>query len=59
MNGRKFDGLTVEAHIADGSERFQKTFKHKHTKQTLDDDGEDEDEKRLEEFGAWLEQEQD
>lgn len=53
-----FGGLPVEARIADGSERFQKTFKHKHTNKTLDRDDEDEDEKRLEVFGAWLEQEQ-
>lgn len=46
MDGRLFGGLKVKAYIADGTERFKKSKKH------VDDE---EDEKRLEEFGDWLE----
>lgn len=45
LNGRKFGGPTVEAYIADGSERFVKSKK-----------GETEGEaERLDEFGKFLE----
>lgn len=51
MDGRFFDTRRVEAYIADGSERFKKTGEKKLG-------GEDEDEgKRLDLFGSWLESE--
>jgi hypothetical protein len=49
MNGRFFAGQTVEAFIATGREKYQRTG----AKGTGDDDvGEEE---RLERFGSWLE----
>ena len=54
MNGRHFSGMVVEAHIADGSEKFKKASEKK--KAIEDDEGEDED-KRLDQFGEWLEEE--
>jgi len=53
MNGRHFSGMKVEAYIADGSEKFQKSSDKK---AAIEDDGEDES-KRLDEFGEWLEDE--
>ena len=50
MNGRMFGGQSVEAYIADGSERFEKSKQ----KSSVLDNGDDE-EKRLDKFGAWLE----
>jgi HIV Tat-specific factor 1 len=50
MDGRHFDGRQVVAFIADGSERFKKTSEHKN-----DDE---EEQKRLDEFGNWLEQQE-
>lgn len=53
MDGRFFDTRIVEAYIADGSEKFKKTGEKK-----LGVENEDEDEgKRLDEFGSWLESE--
>ncbi|KAL2043439.1 hypothetical protein N7G274_003746 [Stereocaulon virgatum] len=54
MNGRHFSGMVVEAYIADGSEKFKKTSEKKKTIE--EDEGEDED-KRLDQFGQWLEEE--
>ncbi|MCJ1273653.1 hypothetical protein MMC21_001446 [Puttea exsequens] len=54
MNGRHFSGMVVEAYIADGSEKFKKSSEKKAAIQ--DDEGEDEG-KRLDEFGQWLEAE--
>jgi HIV Tat-specific factor 1 len=53
MNGRHFDGRRVEAWIADGTERYKKTNERKIG------NGEDEDAeeaRRLDQFGAWLEE---
>lgn len=53
MDGRFFDTRIVEAYIADGSEKFKKTGEKK-----LGVEDEDEDEgKRLDQFGSWLESE--
>ncbi|OCK83087.1 splicing factor U2AF-associated protein 2 [Lepidopterella palustris CBS 459.81] len=53
MSGRHFDGRTVVAFISDGSEKFKKTSEKKSGMFNAEDD--EEDEKRLDEFGAWLE----
>ena len=53
MDGRHFAGQQVEAYVADGSERFKKTSGRNNA---LDED-EDEESKRLDEFGEWLESE--
>ena len=50
MDGRHFDGRTVTASLADGTERFRKSRKG--------DEGEDEEEERMEKFGDWLEKEE-
>lgn len=51
MDGRFFDTRIVEAYIADGSEKFKKTGEKK-----LGVEDEDEDEgRRLDQFGSWLE----
>jgi HIV Tat-specific factor 1 len=54
MHGRHFSGMTVEAHIADGSEKFKKSSEKKAA--FGEDEGEDEA-KRLDQFGSWLEDE--
>lgn len=56
MDGRFFDQRKLEAHIAQGNEKFRKSNKK------LDLGGDDSDEegnegKRLDEFGSWLEEE--
>ena len=53
MSGRHFAGLEVEAYIADGTEKFRKSKDKVHS--GYDEDGEDEESKRLDEFGQWLE----
>lgn len=56
MNGRFFSGQTVEAYIADGSEKFKKSSEKKGVVGLEGDDNENEEEgKRLDEFGSWLE----
>lgn len=63
MDGRYFGGTRVEAYMADGKERFRKTNEKKAAiLAAADDDGtgweggkEDEEAKRLDEFGSWLE----
>lgn len=53
MDGRFFDTRIIEAYIADGSEKFKKTGEKK-----LGVEDEDEDDgKRLDQFGSWLESE--
>ena len=56
MDGRHFSGMTVKAMIADGSEKFKKTSEKK---AALDDSDEESgnEEKRLNQFGEWLEEE--
>jgi len=46
--------MTVEAYIADGSEKFKKSSEKKAPIE--EDEGED-DGKRLDQFGSWLEEE--
>ena len=57
MRGRHFDGRTVEAYIADGTERYKKTSEKKAAYEDSEDD--DEDEKRLDKFSEWIEKEKD
>lgn len=61
MNGRWFDERQLEADIADGSEKFRKSNEKKVDLGDEDDgdgDGGGEDDgKRLDKFGAWLEEE--
>ena len=52
MNGRHFGGLKVEANISQGGERFKKTNERK----AALEDSDSEEERRLNEFGEWLEQ---
>ncbi len=47
--------MKVEAYIADGNEKFKKSSSQK-VKVDEDDDGDDES-KRLDKFGSWLEEE--
>lgn len=54
MHGRHFSGMVVEAYIADGGEKFKKSSEKKAA--TEEDEGEDEG-KRLDQFGSWLEEE--
>lgn len=53
MNGRLFGGQSVVAYIATGQEKFSKTKEKKANLQEEDDEGNET--KRLDEFGAWLE----
>lgn len=57
MDGRFFDTRRVEAYIADGSEKFRKSGERKAGIEVEGIDGGDDDEegKRLDEFGSWLE----
>jgi HIV Tat-specific factor 1 len=59
MHGRWFDERQLEAHIADGTEKFKKTNEKK-ADVAHEDDGEDGtgEEDRLDKFGEWLEEEQ-
>ncbi|KAF2842394.1 hypothetical protein M501DRAFT_1013738 [Patellaria atrata CBS 101060] len=50
MNGRHFAGQQVVAFIASGGEKFQKSRKSK-----VGDEEEDEEARRLDEFGKWIE----
>ena len=52
MDGRFFSGNRVEAYIADGTEKFKKTSE----KRAVHDDGEEDESKRLDKFGSWLEE---
>ena len=54
MDGRHFSGMVVEAYIADGNEKFKKSSEKKAI--AIEEEGEDEG-KRLDQFGAWLEEE--
>ena len=54
MDGRFFAGTRVEAYVANGSERFRKA----NERRAFSDD-EEEESKRLDEFGSWLESEKD
>lgn len=53
MNGRWFDKTQVEAHVANGSEKYKKSG----DKKVAFEDSEDEDEGgRLDKFGEWIEE---
>lgn len=56
MDGRYFAGTRVEAYIADGNEKFKKSSERK-VQFGDEDEGKEEDEegKRLDQFGSWLE----
>ena len=54
MNGRHFSGMVVEAYVADGNEKFKKSSEKKAF--AIEEEGEDEG-KRLDQFGTWLEEE--
>lgn len=56
MNGRHFSGMVVEAYIADGNEKFKKSSEKKATAIEEEEEGEEEG-KRLDQFGTWLEEE--
>ena len=56
MNGRWFDERQLEAHIADGSEKFKKSNEKKADVDEEDGEGEGEGD-RLDKFGSWLENE--
>jgi HIV Tat-specific factor 1 len=51
MDGRHFNGMTVEAFVSTGKERFKKSSDTSYL-----EDGEKEEKARLDEFGSWLEQ---
>ena len=55
MNGRHFSGMVVEAYIADGSEKFKKSGEKKAA--VSDEEGDEDEGKRLDQFGSWLEEE--
>lgn len=65
MDGRFFSGTRVEAYIADGSEKFKKSNAKRDIAVDDNDEGwegegkADEDAKRLDKFGSWLEGEAD
>ena len=46
--------MVVEAYIADGSEKFKKTSEKK---MALEDEESEDEGKRLDQFGEWLEEE--
>jgi len=54
MNGRHFGGQSIEAHIASGKERFKKSSNASYL-----DDNESEEKARLDEFGSWLEKQEE
>lgn len=58
MDGRIFAGARVEAYIADGSEKFKKS---KEKKSAMEDDDEEAnaENERLDQFGSWLEKDED
>ena len=58
MNGRFFSGTQVEAYVASGEERFKKSNEKKGAGGADVEDAADDDEgKRLDQFGSWLEAE--
>lgn len=56
MHGRWFDERQLEAHLADGSEKFKKSDDKKvHLDDDSENDGNDGEHDRLDKFGEWLE----
>ena len=49
--------MVVEAYIADGSEKFRKTNEKRADIEDGDEDAEVDEDKRLNQFGEWLEEE--
>lgn len=58
MDGRFFDQRKLEAFIAQGNEKFQKS-KQKSINFGNDSDEEGDEGKRLDDFGSWLEEKGD
>lgn len=56
MNGRHYSGMVIEAYIADGNEKFKKSSEKKAAAIQEGEEGEEEG-KRLDQFGTWLEEE--
>lgn len=56
MDGRFFAGTRVEAYLDDGSEKFKKSSNQKSVL-GADEEG-DEESKRLDQFGNWLEEDE-
>ena len=57
MNGRHFSGMVVEAYIADGNEKFKKSSEKKAAAMEVDEEEGEEEGRRLDQFGTWLEEE--
>ena len=60
MNGRHFSGMVVEAYIADGNEKFKKSSEKKAAVIEVEGEegeGDEEEGRRLDQFGSWLEEE--
>ena len=65
MDGRHFSGMVVKAYISEGAEKFKKS--NEKAKALVEENGggedgvedskEDEESKRLDQFGEWLEEE--
>ena len=55
MDGRHFAGKQVKAHLATGHEKFKKSG----GRQADVEDNENEENKRLDQFGEWLEKKAD
>ncbi|KAL8674549.1 MAG: hypothetical protein Q9168_001067 [Polycauliona sp. 1 TL-2023] len=55
MDGRFFSGTKVEAYISDGSEKFKKSSEKKLQVEDEEEGGNEEEGKRLDKFGSWLE----
>ena len=56
MDGRFFDNRQVIAYIATGDEKFSKSNTKKFDMDDDDLDGQDDEGKRLDKFGNWLEE---
>ena len=56
MSGRHFAGQEVEAYIADGTEKYKKSKDGTDENYNIADK-DDEESRRLDDFGQWLEQE--
>ena len=63
MDGRHFSGMVVKAYIADGGDKFKKSSEK--ARALVEENGEgngvesskeDEESKRLDQFGEWLEE---
>lgn len=57
MNGRHFSRMVVEAYVADGNEKFKKSSEKKAVAFERGEEEGEEEGKRLDQFGTWLEAE--